>query len=142
MSTIEQTAPETPQTPETQETPDAPVAEPPAWSRLRLVLGAVVLAAFAFWLGARLGPSTVFSSGGGLTDGTWLPTPAPAEAYVGGAVAHPGLYPLAPNARVASLLQQAGGAARNADLRGLNLAAPVRDGATITVPQRHGKVCH
>src|SRR5437763_982523 len=121
------------------EGPAAPAS--PRRSRWRLALAGVALALFVFWLGARLGPLTVFGTGGVLSQGTWLPTPAPAEAYIGGAVAHPGLYPVGPNVRLAGLLRQAGGPARNADLAHINLAAPVHNGETITVPRRHGKDC-
>lgn len=116
------------------------MAVPPQRSRLRLALGAIILAAFCFWLGARLGASSVLGSGSGLTTGTWLPTPLPAEAYIGGAVTHPGLYPLAANARLADVLRQAGGQARDADLSRVNLAAHVHDGETIAIPRRrtHG----
>src|SRR5919201_318670 len=122
--------------------PEAPV--PPASprrSRWRLALAGVALALFSFWLGARLASLTVFGTAGGLTQGTWLPTPVPAEAYIGGAVVHPGLYPVGQNARLADLLREAGGPARDADLTHVNLAARVRDGETFAVPGRHGKGC-
>ena len=109
----------------------------PRWPRLRLGAGAVALLLFGFWLGARLGPLTALGSGDGLSQGTWLPAPAPAQAYIGGAVRRPGLYRLALNARVAGLLRQAGGPTRDADLARLSLAAAVHDGETIAVPLRH-----
>ena len=109
--------------------------------RWRLALAGVALALFFFWLGARLGPLTVFGTAGGLSQGTWLPTPVPAEAYVGGAVTHPGLYPVGQTTRLADLLREAGGPARDADLTHVNLAARVRDGETFAVPGRHGKGC-
>jgi competence protein ComEA len=109
--------------------------------RWRLALAGVALALFVFWLGARLGPLTVFGSAGGLSQGTWLPTPVPAEAYIGGAVAHPGLYPVGQTTRLADLLRKAGGPARDADLTHVNLAARVHDGETVAVPSRHGKGC-
>jgi len=104
-------------------------------------LGGAALLVFAFWLGGRLGPLAVVGSGDPLTGGTWLPTPVPAEAYIGGAVARPGLYPLAPNARLATLLRQAGGASRDADLARLNPARPVHDGETIAIPHRRHGAC-
>jgi hypothetical protein len=107
----------------------------------RLALAGVALALFFFWLGARLGPLTVLGTAGGLSQGTWLPTPVPAEAYIGGAVARPGLYPVGPTSRLADLLHAAGGPARNADLAHVNLAARVHDGETVAVPGRHGKGC-
>ena len=130
----------------TQEHVDIPPDEPgspasPRGRRWRLALTGVALALFFFWLGARLGPLTVFSTAGGLSQGTWLPTPEPAEAYIGGAVVHPGLYPVGQNARLAGLMREAGGPAHNADLEHVNLAARVHDGETVAVPSRHGKDC-
>src|SRR5919197_4328745 len=121
------------------ERPDVPPA--PRRFRWRLALAGVALALFFFWLGARLGPLTVFGTAGGLSQGTWLPTPIPAEAYIGGAVTHPGLYPVGQITRLAGLLREAGGPARNADLAHVNLAARVHDGETFAVPSRHGKGC-
>jgi SLBB domain len=109
--------------------------------RWRLALTGGALALFFFWLGARVGPLTVFSTAGGLSQGTWLPPPIPAAAYIGGAVARPGLYPIGQNAHLAGLLREAGGPARNADLAHVNLAARVHDGETVAVPSRHGKGC-
>ena len=130
----------------TQEHVDTPPAESgePALSRRfrwRLALTGVALALFFFWLGARLGPLTVVGTAGGLSQGTWLPRPIPAAAYIGGAVARPGLYPVGQNARLAGLLREAGGPACNADLAHVNLAARVHDGETVAVPSRHGKGC-
>ena len=122
--------------------PEKPVAPAtPCRVRWRRVLAGVALASFFFWLGARLGPLTVVGTGGGLSQGTWLPTPVPAEAYIGGAVTHPGLYPVGRNARLAGLLREAGGPACNADLAHVNLAARIHDGETLVVPSRHGKGC-
>ena len=47
----------------------------------------------------------------------------------------PGLYRLAPGARVASAIDLAGGAAHRADLTKVNLAARLEDGQQIVVPQ-------
>src|SRR5918912_3780076 len=125
---------------DTQPEESGPPAAPCRF-RWRLALAGVALALFFFWLGARMGSLTVFGTAGGLSQGTWLPTPVPAEAYVGGAVTHPGLYPVGQNARLADLLREAGGPARNADLAHVNLAARVHDGETVAVPSRHGKGC-
>ena len=52
-----------------------------------------------------------------------------------GAVAHPGLYELSPDARVADAIAAAGGTTRLADPGHLpNLAARVHDGRQINVP--------
>ena len=56
--------------------------------------------------------------------------------HVVGAVRHPGLYRLRDGSRVADAVRRAGGASRRADLGGLNLAAPLVDGAQILVPRR------
>ncbi len=65
-----------------------------------------------------------------------LPTPTVAltVVYVSGAVAAPDVYRLPFNARVIDALQAAGGLMEQADVSGLNLAAPVRDGEHIRVP--------
>ena len=125
--------------------PDQSGVAAPAMPRrrpaLRLIIGAALLLLFGFWLGARLGPLTFLGSGDGLGQGTWLPTPPPAQAYIGGAVRRPGLYTLAPNERVATLLRQAGGPTCEADLSRLALAAALHDGDTILVPRHHGAGC-
>jgi competence protein ComEA len=68
--------------------------------------------------------------------------PAPASArpqtmvYVAGAVAHPGVYVIAPDARAKDALAKAGGATLDADLVAVNLAAHVADGDEIAVPHQ------
>lgn len=62
-------------------------------------------------------------------------TPAPLMVYVTGAVAQPAqLLTLPPGSRVQDAIAAAGGAADNADLTRVNLAAMVRDGDQIHVP--------
>jgi len=56
--------------------------------------------------------------------------------YVAGAVLHPGVYAVAEDARAADAVALAGGAARDADLVAVNLAAHVADGDEIAVPHR------
>lgn len=62
--------------------------------------------------------------------------PARAVVYVAGAVLRPGVYALAPSARVADALARAGGARGDADLVAVNLAARIHDGDEIAVPVR------
>ena len=56
--------------------------------------------------------------------------------HVAGAVRSPGVYELAPGARVADAIEAAGGARPRADLSLLNLAELVRDGMQILVGAR------
>jgi competence protein ComEA len=56
--------------------------------------------------------------------------------HVAGAVASPGLYRLGGAPRVADAVDAAGGAAPDADVDALNLAAPVADGQRIYVPRQ------
>ena len=56
--------------------------------------------------------------------------------YVAGAVAHPGVYAIASDARAQDALAKAGGATRDADLVAVNLAAHVADGDEIAVPRQ------
>ena len=55
---------------------------------------------------------------------------------VEGAVRRPGVYRMAPEARVQDLIDMAGGATEDADLTDLNRAAPLIDGTTVTAPYR------
>lgn len=54
--------------------------------------------------------------------------------HISGAVIRPGVVVVRGDGRVADVLAAAGGAAADADLSRLNLAAPIRDGDLITVP--------
>lgn len=61
-------------------------------------------------------------------------TPGPVTVFVSGAVPHPGLYTLAPGARVGDALLLAGGALPEADALRINQAEFLFDGAQIFVP--------
>lgn len=54
--------------------------------------------------------------------------------HVAGAVVGPGVYELAGAARVQDAIEAAGGPTGDADLDGLNLAAPLADGQRVYVP--------
>ncbi len=123
-----------------------------------------VVAAGAVWLVHAPSPAseaalprtagTAAGSGAGAPAHTLAPpsTPAPTESapgaagpasgppagplvvHVAGAVVVPGLHTVAPGARVGEAVDAAGGPAPDADLDGLNLAAPVADGERVYVP--------
>lgn len=57
------------------------------------------------------------------------------QAYIVGAVVHPGVYPLQNSDRVDKLLEEAGGPLPDADLVRVNLAAHVTDGEEVYVPK-------
>ncbi|HVE92927.1 MAG TPA: ComEA family DNA-binding protein [Actinomycetota bacterium] len=56
--------------------------------------------------------------------------------HVGGAVGRPGLYGLPEGRRVDDAVRAAGGARPDADVDGVNLAAPVKDGDKVVLPVR------
>jgi len=60
----------------------------------------------------------------------------PVTVHAAGAVARPGVYRLPPGARVADLIQAAGGATADAEVDALNLAALLGDGRRVYVPHR------
>ncbi|MBW7866601.1 MAG: ComEA family DNA-binding protein [Candidatus Hydrogenedens sp.] len=62
------------------------------------------------------------------------PEPKPIAVAIRGGVRRGGLFRLPPGSRVADLIMEAGGAIGDADVSGLNLAAPLADGTTLTVP--------
>jgi competence protein ComEA len=73
-----------------------------------------------------------------VVEDTPSPTRSPEPLIVvdvAGAVAHPGVYRLAPGSRIADALIAAGGATDEADSAALNKAAPVRDGQRVYVPR-------
>jgi len=59
-----------------------------------------------------------------------------AFVHAAGAVVRPGVYPVLAGARVTDVVDAAGGAAADADLQQLNLAAKVADGERVYVPRR------
>jgi len=63
-----------------------------------------------------------------------LYTPGPLHVYASGAVRHPAVYRLPPGSRIDALIAAAGGPSEAADLRHLNLAAPLHDGEQVYVP--------
>lgn len=76
-------------------------------------------------------------TGTGTVDGAAGPTAATTEVVVhaAGAVTRPGLYRFPAEARVADVIDAAGGLAADADGDRLNLAAPLADGLRVYVPR-------
>ncbi len=64
------------------------------------------------------------------------PTAAHALVYVAGEVVRPGVYPVAPDARVGDAVERAGGLRPAADPSAVNFAAHVSDGDEILVTAR------
>ncbi len=60
-------------------------------------------------------------------------TPAPISVYINGAIRNPGVYEVAADARLEQLLVAAGGMTSAAYVEGVNLAAPLFDGAQIFI---------
>jgi competence protein ComEA len=63
------------------------------------------------------------------------PSGPPIIVDVTGWVREPGVYEFAQGDRVIDAVERAGGAKPNADLSGLNLAAPLTDGTQVIVPK-------
>lgn len=101
---------------------------------LAAVVGAVVLwrSASGAEPSAPLRLPAVSSDTAPFPSGTQVPT---LVVHAAGAVAHPGLYRLAGGARVADLLEAAGGLASDADADRVNLAGPLTDGTRVYVPR-------
>lgn len=62
------------------------------------------------------------------------PTPLPLVVHVSGAVTEPGVYSMPPGCRVKDAIDSAGGLLPDADIQGLNLAAPLQDGELLWIP--------
>lgn len=108
-----------------------------------VVFGAI---AFAAWRGRgdhtpveltlpRAGTGEDESGAAHPSGGARTPTDEFTVVHVAGAVVSPGLYRLAAGARVADAIDAAGGAAPDADLDAVNLAATLTDGERLYVPR-------
>lgn len=81
--------------------------------------------------------SSTVATGATLPPPVGQPTADAVERFVvhvAGAVRSPGVYELDPGERVHDAVAAAGGAVADADLAGLNLAAPLVDGSRVYVP--------
>lgn len=84
------------------------------------------------------GPPTPVPGGSGAASDTTAPPAPELVVHVAGAVARPGIVQLPAGARVVDAIAAAGGAADDADVDQLNLAAPLADGVQVRVPH-HGE---
>ena len=118
----------------------------PAGSRSTLLIWAVagvlaVLAGMRLLGGGDAAPPPVAIDRRGAIepDGTPGSRARPADelyVHVAGAVRRPGLMRVPEGARVAMVLERAGGPTRRADLTLVNLAARLQDGQQIVVPEQ------
>lgn len=110
--------------------------------RIVLVAVAIGLAAIALWHPAPSPGIAAVSAASAAPLRVRVRSPrssrrqatAPALVYVVGAVAKPGLYRLAADARVDDAVRAAGGLVAGADPAAVDLAAFVRDGDEVLVP--------
>ena len=101
-----------------------------------LIVGVLILGVFAYLLFTGDEPATI-TINPPLPTATHTPTgtSSPLEVYVTGAVTFPETrYSLPPDSRVEDAIAAAGGVTGEANLSGVNLAAPLRDGDQVHVP--------
>ncbi len=87
---------------------------------------------------AALTPAASWQSGPSLSEGGASPRPISSslQIYVSGAVAMPQVVEVPAGSILADALAAAGGPAPEADLEGLNLAAPLADHQHVNIPTR------
>lgn len=90
-----------------------------------------VLCSIGLWMGRENPPEQTGMPAGEDTEAA---EQKGVTVYVTGAVRHPGVYDLAPGARVADALKAAGDVIPYASLEKINLALPAEDGLQIAVP--------
>jgi competence protein ComEA len=97
---------------------------------------ALVAGVGVLWLARSDQPAPVPTVPASMVEAAAVPAPAIERitVHVTGAVGDPGLVSIPAPARVADAVIAAGGATAEADLGGLNLAAPVSDGQLLEVP--------
>ncbi|ATD71551.1 MULTISPECIES: ComEA family DNA-binding protein [Gordonia] len=125
------------------------VAPPAAIALIAVGVIACVVAGFGLFRGTDSAPVVDFGATAGsssMPDASVPPvsappstTPARLVVSVVGLVNRPGLVRLAPGARVAEAIDQAGGPRKGADLLSLNLARILRDGDQILVGYAAGE---
>ncbi len=107
--------------------------------KIIIILVVVIFAGGGYWMVKHFHPS-LFLGEPDLIVETEVAPPAPTPkaeiaVHVTGAVKSPGVYYLSTDARVHEAIDKAGGATDQADVHSLNLAAKIRDGEQIDVPE-------
>src|SRR5712691_9094060 len=130
-------------TPSSLDSPAAPGTSSKKRRYTRIAAVTIVLVlAIALYFVWHASPSTLpssgitqqnFGNGASSTANSSAAADGDIQAYIVGAVKHPGVYTLPAGARVYQLLQAAGGPLPNANLVALNLAAKLSDGQEVYV---------
>ena len=109
--------------------------------KIIIILVVVILAGGGYWMLKHFHPALFLGEPDFVVETEVTPpppTPTPKSeiaVHVIGAVKSPGVYYLSTNARVHEAIEKAGGTTDQADIHSLNLAAKIRDGQQIDVPE-------
>ncbi|GAC1421989.1 MAG: hypothetical protein PVS3B3_02920 [Ktedonobacteraceae bacterium] len=110
-------------------------------TRIIAVFLVLVLAGAIYFIWHTSTPTITSSSSSSVSQqnfsavSTTVPTTDGIKVYIVGAVKNPGIYTLAPGARMYDLLQAAGGTLPKANLVAINLAAKLSDGQEVYITQ-------
>jgi competence protein ComEA len=112
--------------------------------KIIIILVVVILTGGGYWMLKHFHPTLFLGEPNFVVETEAAPPPSPAPTpkseiaiHVTGAVKLPGVYYLSTDARVHEAIEKAGGKTDQADVHGLNLAAKIRDGEQIYVPEIH-----
>lgn len=107
--------------------------------RRTIVIGAVMVAVGLWLSGCKAASAgvTIATPTAMVTATPWAtPTTAPILVHVAGAVRQPGVYALAPEARVIDAVEAAGGLTAEADSERINLADHLQDAMRLDIPTK------
>lgn len=110
--------------------------------KIIIILVVVILAGGGYWMLKYFHPSLFLGEPDLVVETEATPPTPPAPTpkseivvHVTGAVKSPGVYYLSTDARIHEAIEKAGGGTDRADIHSLNLAAKIRDGQQIDVPE-------
>ena len=110
--------------------------------KIIIILVVVILTGGGYWMLKHFHPTLFLGEPNFVVETEAAPPPSPAPTpkseiaiHVTGAVKLPGVYYLSTDARVHEAIEKAGGKTDQADVHSLNLAAKIRDGQQIDVPE-------